>query len=84
MPIFQTFLCLALNPELYSRVFSSDFRWLRAQTLRSSATVCANMTEGICSQYSTEYLQALYRYRREGRETMMHLNYAVGVEQLCP
>jgi four helix bundle protein len=73
MPIFQIF-----------RVFASDLRWLRVQVLRSSESVCANMTEGFYSQYSTEYLQALYRCRREGRETMTHLHYAVGVKQLSP
>lgn len=84
MPIFQTFLSLAFDVEKDSRVFASDFRWLRAQVLRSSESVCANMTEGFYSQYSTEYLQALYRCRREGRETMTHLHYAMGIKQLSP
>ena len=34
------------------------------------------MTEGFYSQYSTEYLQALYRSRREARESLLHLRYA--------
>jgi four helix bundle protein len=84
MPIFQTFLGLARDVEKKSRLFTSDLRWLRTQVLRSSESVCANMTEGFYSQYSTEYLQALYRCRREGRETMTHLHYAVGVKQLSP
>lgn len=82
MPIFQAFFSLALGIERNSRAFLSDFRWLRGQVLRSSESVCANMTEGFYSQYSTEYLQALYRCRREGRETLTHLRYAVGVKQL--
>jgi four helix bundle protein len=49
---------------------------------RSSESVCANMTEGLYSQYSTEYLQALYRCRREGRETMTHVRYAMAIKQL--
>lgn len=84
MPIFQIFWELALDVEKSSRVFASDLRWLRVQALRSSESVCANMAEGFYSQYSTEYLQALYRCRREGRETMTHLHYAVGVKQLSP
>lgn len=82
MPIFQCFCDLALAVEKNSLAFTSDFRWLRIQVLRSSESVCANMTEGFYSQYSTEYLQALYRCRREGRETMTHLRYAMGVKQL--
>lgn len=82
MPIFQAFFDLALGIEKTSLTFASDFRWLRAQMLRSSESVCANMTEGFYSQYSTEYLQALYRCRREGRETATHLRYAMGVKQL--
>ncbi len=58
------------------------FKWLRGQMLRASESVCANMIEGFYSQYSTEYLQALYRCRREGRETMPHLDYAMGINQL--
>jgi len=40
------------------------------------------MTEGFYSQYSTEYLQCLFRCRREARETMTHLKYAADVSQL--
>ncbi len=70
MPVFQACFALALSIEKDSRPFVADFKWLRGQVLRSSESVCANMTEGFYSQYSTEYLQALYRCRREGRETM--------------
>ncbi len=50
--------------------------------LRSSESVCANTTEGFYSQYSTEYLQALYRCRRKARETMTHVSYAQSTGQL--
>jgi four helix bundle protein len=40
------------------------------------------MTEGFYSQYSTEYIQALYRSRREAREAITHLQYAIRVNQL--
>ena len=40
------------------------------------------MAEGFYSQYSTEYLQALYRSRREAQETLTHLRYAMSVKQL--
>ena len=76
MPVYQLFYELALKIETVSRSFRSDFKWLRSQLLRASESVCANMTEGFYSQYSTEYLQSLYRCRREARETMTHLNYA--------
>ncbi|THJ20363.1 MAG: four helix bundle protein [Nitrospira sp. CG24D] len=82
MPVFQTCFVLALSIEKDSRAFATDFKWLRSQMLRSSESVCANMTEGFYSQYSTEYLQALYRCRREGRETMTHVRYAMAVHQL--
>ncbi|MEW6543402.1 MAG: four helix bundle protein [Nitrospirota bacterium] len=61
-----------------------EFRFprLRIQMLRSSESVCANLTEGFYSQYSTEYLQSLYRCRREARETVTHLRYAGQVEVL--
>lgn len=45
MPIFQCFYELALTIEKNSRAFTSDFRWLRLQMLRSSESVCANMTK---------------------------------------
>jgi four helix bundle protein len=61
MPVYQAFLALALEAEKVTRNCGPDFRWLRVQMLRSSESVCANMTEGFYSQYSTEYLQALYR-----------------------
>jgi four helix bundle protein len=61
MPVFQACLALALSIEKDSRAFAADFKWLRGQVLRSSESVCVNMTEGFYSQYSTEYLQALYR-----------------------
>ena len=82
MPVFQDCFALALNIEKASRVFAGDFKWLRGQMLRSSDSVCANMTEGFYSQYSTEYLQALYRCRREGRETITHVHYAMAIKQL--
>jgi four helix bundle protein len=82
MPVYEAFFNLALQVEQETRRYASDFRWLRDQSLRSSESVCANMTEGFYSQYSTEYLQALYRSRREARETITHLRYATGVGQL--
>ena len=82
MPVYQLFWQLALEVEAATRCFGPDFRWLRVQCLRSSESVCANMTEGFYSQYSTEYLQNLYRCRREARETMGHIRYAVATKQL--
>lgn len=40
------------------------------------------MTEGFYSQYSTEYLQALCRCRREAHETKLHIKYAVDTAQI--
>jgi len=82
MPVYQAFLGLALEVENVTRDCGPDFRWLRVQLLRSSESVCANMAEGFYSQYSTEYLQALYRCRRESRETITHLEYARATRQL--
>jgi four helix bundle protein len=82
MPVYQAFLTLAFDLERATRHFSPDFRWLRVQALRSSESVCANMAEGFYSQYSTEYLQSLYRCRKEARETVAHARYASGVGQL--
>ena len=82
MPVYRTFMQLALDLETATRQFGPDFRWLRVQCLRSSESVCANMTEAFYSQYSTEYLQGLYRSRREARETTCHMEYAVGAGQL--
>ncbi|MBI5853932.1 MAG: four helix bundle protein, partial [Nitrospirae bacterium] len=80
--VYRTFLDLALEVEKVTRGFGPDFRWLRVQSLRSSESACANLPEGFYSQYSTEYLQALYRVRREARETMTHLDYGAKVNQL--
>ncbi|MBU4199961.1 MAG: four helix bundle protein [Verrucomicrobia bacterium] len=82
MPVYQMFYSLALEVEKASRQYPRDFLWLRTQSLRSSESVCANMTEGFYSQYSTEYLQSLYRCRREARETMTHIHYARDVKML--
>jgi four helix bundle protein len=82
MPVFQRFHELAVEIEKATRGFRTDFRWLRVQVLRSSESVCANMTEGFYSQYSTEYLQALHRCRREARETLTHLRYAADTGNL--
>lgn len=82
MPVFNLFYELALSVEKASRMVGPDFRWLRNQCLRASESVCANMTEGFYSQYSTEYLQALYRCRREAHETKLHLKYAIDTAQL--
>ena len=82
LAVYQAFFDLALEVEKATRGCAPDFRWLRGQSLRSSESVCANLTEGFYSQYSTEYLQALYRCRREARETMTHLRYAMKVGQL--
>ena len=82
MPVYQLFFALAQEVEQATRNLGPDFRWLRVQVLRSSESVCANMTEGFYAQCSTEYLQALFRSRREGRETTTHLKYGEAVQQL--
>jgi four helix bundle protein len=76
MPVFQDFYRISLAVESASKGFPSEFRWLRSQVLRSSESVCANMAEGFYSQYTTEYVQCLYRCRREARESLVHLSYA--------
>jgi len=81
-PVYQLFYRWALDVEVATRRFGQDFRWLRLQALRSSESVCANMTEGFYSQYSTEYLQCLFRCRREARETTTHLQYGIDSQQL--
>jgi len=75
MPVYQLFMQLALDVEKATRDYRRDFSWLRTQSLKSSESVPANMTEGFYSQYSTEYLQCLYRCRREARETTTHIDY---------
>jgi len=82
MPVYQQFYSLAIRIAKCTREYPSDYRWLRNQSLRSSESVPANMTEGFYSQYSTEYLQCLYRCRREARETMTHIKYAGDVHIL--
>lgn len=82
MPVYQLFYQLALDVEKATRSYGPDFRWLRNQTLRSSESPCANMSEGFYAQYSSEYVQSLYRSRREARETMTHLAYGRDVGQL--
>jgi four helix bundle protein len=82
MPVYRLFFALAQEVEQATRNLGPDFRWLRVQVLRSSESVCANLTEGFYAQYSTEYLQALFRSRREGRETTAHLKYGEVVQQL--
>ena len=82
LEVYQAFFDLALQVEKITKGCNGDFRWLCVQALRSSESVCANLTEGFYTQYSTEYLQALYRCRREARETMTHLGYATKVGQL--
>jgi hypothetical protein len=52
LDVYQTFFSLAIDVEKVSKTWSSDFRWLRIQMLRSSESVCANLTEGFYSQYS--------------------------------
>lgn len=82
MPMYKVFFDLSVDIEKASKSFPKDFVWLRIQMLRSSESVCANMAEGFYAQYSTEYLQSLYRCRREARETMTHIRYAQSVDQL--
>lgn len=82
MPVYQLFYRWALDVEEATRRFGQDFRWLRLQALRSSESVCANMAEGFYSQYSTEYLQCLFRSRREARETTTHIRYGIDSQQL--
>lgn len=76
MPVYQCFYSLAIRLAKETQNFGPDFHWLRIQVLRSSESVCANLTEGFYAQYSTEYVQSLYRCRREAHETMTHLRYA--------
>src|SRR5689334_21836071 len=83
MPVYQLFFGLAIDVERTTRSLRADFQWLRIQVLKSSESVCANMVEGFYAQYSTEYLQALYRCRREARETVTHLRYAMAVGQMA-
>lgn len=82
MPVYKVFLDLSVDIEKATKSFPKDFVWLRTQMLRSSESVCANMSEGFYAQYSTEYLQSLHRCRREARETMTHVRYAQSVNQL--
>lgn len=82
MAVFRLSMELALEVERESRHFGPDFRWLRIQMLKSSESVPSNITEGFYAQYSTEYLQSLYRARREARETQSHLHYAEGCKQM--
>ena len=82
MPVYQLFFALAAGVEQATRGCGPDFRWLRVQVLRSSESVCANMSEGFYAQYSTEYVQSLYRCRREARETTTHLAYGQTVQQV--
>jgi four helix bundle protein len=84
MSVWQSLFKLATEVERATRKYGVEFRWLRIQSLRSSESVCANVTEGFYSQCSTEYLQALYRSRREARETITHIIYAMEVRQLSP
>jgi four helix bundle protein len=81
--VFRGLRDLALEIEEATRGFTYEFRWLRIQMLWSSESVIANMTEGFYSQYSTEYLQCLFRSRREARETLTHAGYAVKVGQMA-
>lgn len=76
MPVYQRFYQLAVRTADCTRDDPADFKWLRIQSLRPSQSVPANMTEGFYSQYSTEYLQCLFRCRREARETMTHIKCA--------
>jgi len=82
MPVYKALFELALEIEEETRHIGPEFRWLRGQILRASQSVCANMAEGFYSQYSTEYLQALFRCRREAQETLTHVRYAISVKQL--
>ena len=60
MPVFQLFYSLALDVEKTSRGYPRDFGWLRGQKLRSSESVCANMTEGFYAQYSTSIFKVCF------------------------
>lgn len=84
MRVYQHFYNLALKVADCTREFPRDFTWLRIQSLRASESVPANMAEGFYAQYSTEYLQCLFRCRREARETMTHLRYAGDLGLLPP
>lgn len=82
MPVYKIFFDSAVDIEKATKSFRNDFVWLRIQMLRSSESVCANMSEGFYAQYTTEYLQSLHRCRREARETMTHTRYAHAVDRL--
>src|SRR5438132_14381871 len=82
MPVDQAFFGLGLEVERITIDCKSEFRWLRGQALRSSESVCANMAEGFFSQYSTEYVQALYICRLAAYYMMTHLRYAADVAHL--
>lgn len=84
MPVYRLLYDLALRIEKVTRDFPGDFKWLRNQVLRSSESAFANMREGFYSQYSTEYLQSIYRSRREAEESVGHLNYARDAGILSP
>ncbi|HWP83056.1 MAG TPA: four helix bundle protein, partial [Bacteroidota bacterium] len=58
MPVYKVFFDLSVDIEKATKGFLKDFIWLRIQMLRSSESVCANMSEGFYAQYSTEYLQS--------------------------
>mgnify|MGYP003587824172 CR=1 FL=1 len=82
MPVYRLLYDLARRVEKETRGFPSDFKWLRSQVCRSSESAFANMREGFYSQYSTEYLQSLFRSRREAEESVGHLTYARDAEIL--
>jgi four helix bundle protein len=82
MPVYGVLYDLAVDVERASRSFTADFRWLRIQVLRSSESSFTNLSEGFTAQYSTEYLQSLYRAKREARERVSHSKYSADVEQM--
>src|SRR3989304_5542912 len=82
MPVYRLFFALAIDVEQATRNFGPDFRWLRVQSLRSSESVCANMTEGFYSQYSTEYIQGWNGCRKEARKTKKPIQSQIDVAVL--
>lgn len=84
MPVFRLAYELLRRLEKASRSFPREFHWLRSQLLRAAESVPANLTEGCYAQYSTEYLQSLFRCRREGREALLHLRFAADTGLIGP
>ena len=67
MPVYRLFYELALDVEKTTCKYSPDFRWLRDQSLRSSESVCANMTEGFYNHQPLTILQTTINHWERGK-----------------